>query len=108
LYENILAGKVRYPSYFDPQAKDLLSKLLIADLSQRFGNLSNGSKDIMSHPWFSEVSWDRLAKREIDSPYQPPLRGSGDASLFDKYAEDAEEYGDFTSEDAFGNLFPDF
>ena len=62
----------------------------------------------MTHPWFTEVNWERLARREIDSPYQPPVRGSGDASLFDKYAEDTEEYGDMSSHDPFRTHFPDF
>ena len=68
----------------------------------------------MTHPWFAEVTWERLAKKgtaslhidvarptciaddllDIDAPYVPPVRGgAGDASLFDKYPEETEAYG---------------
>jgi protein kinase A len=46
LYEKIIAGKVRYPSYFEPLSKDLLKSLLTSDLTKRFGNLRSGSHDM--------------------------------------------------------------
>jgi serine/threonine protein kinase len=109
LYENIMTGRIKYPSYFDPLAKDLLQKLLTSDLSKRYGNLKAGSADIFNHPWYSEVNWERLERREIDAPYIPPIRpGGGDASQFERYDEEAEEYGDFNSKDVYGHLFLDF
>jgi len=109
LYENIMNGRIKYPSYFDPVAKDLLAKLLTSDLSKRYGNLKAGSADIFNHPWFAEVNWERLERREIDAPYIPPIRpGGGDSSQFERYDEEGEEYGDFTSKDPYGHLFQDF
>lgn len=111
LYEKILACKIRYPGYFDPLAKDLLKNLLTADLTKRFGNLRNGSRDIMDHQWFKEVNWQRLARKEIEAPYVPPVTGDGDASLFDYYPEegDAEFAGARSGEgEAFEGLFPEF
>src|SRR5436190_21118185 len=94
IYENILKGRVKYPPYVVPDAQDLLSKLITSDLSKRLGNLVNGSKDIMTHPWFAEVTWDRLLRKDIDAPYTPPVKaGQGDASQFDKYPEENEAYG---------------
>ena len=51
LYEKILANKPRFPAHFDPDAKDLCKRLMTADLSRRYGNLKNGSKDIRNHKW---------------------------------------------------------
>lgn len=94
IYENILKGKVKYPPYIHPDAQDLLQKLITADLTKRLGNLHAGSRDVMNHPWFAEVTWDRLLKKDIDAPYVPPVRaGVGDASQFDKYPEESEAYG---------------
>lgn len=94
IYENILRGKVKYPSYLDNQARDLLEKLITADLSKRLGNLYGGSEDVKRHPWFAEVTWERLAKKDIDAPYSPPVKGgTGDASQFDRYPEETEKYG---------------
>lgn len=73
-------GKVRYPTYFDGLARDLLKNLLTGDLTKRFGNLRGGSADIFSHGWYAEVDWDKLYRREIPAPYVPKIEGDGDAS----------------------------
>jgi protein kinase A len=108
IYENILKGRVKYPPYIHPDAQDLLTKLITHDLTKRLGNLHGGSRDVMNHAWFAEVTWERLAKKDIDAPYVPPVKGGiGDASLFDKYPEETEQYGQ-TGEDPHGKLFLDF
>ncbi len=95
IYENILRGKVKYPPYIHPDAQDLLQRLITPDLTKRLGNLHGGSKDVMNHAWFAEVTWDRLAKKDIDAPYVPPVQGGvGDSSQFDKYPEETEKYGE--------------
>lgn len=94
IYENILKGKVKYPPYINPDAQDLLERLITHDLTKRLGNLYAGSQDVKNHTWFSEVTWDRLARKDIDAPYTPPVKaGAGDASQFDRYPEEAEQYG---------------
>ncbi|OXG99905.1 cAMP-dependent protein kinase type 3, partial [Cryptococcus neoformans A1-35-8] len=94
LYEKIIAGKVRYPTYFDVMAKELLKNLLVGDLTKRYGNLRAGSSDIFAHGWFAEVDWDKLYRREIPAPYVPKIEGEGDASQFDRYQEaDVSAYG---------------
>ncbi|KAF7728052.1 camp-dependent protein kinase catalytic subunit [Apophysomyces ossiformis] len=107
LYEKILAGKIRWPSYFDPHAKDLLKRLLTADLSRRYGNLKNGAEDIKRHPWFFGVDFDRVANRQIRAPYIPTIRGDGDASHFERYPESNEQYG-LPAPDPYREKFPDF
>ncbi|KAL8775407.1 MAG: hypothetical protein Q9209_000415 [Squamulea sp. 1 TL-2023] len=108
IYENILKGKVKYPPYIHPDAQDLLQRLITPDLTKRLGNLHAGSKDVMNHSWFAEVTWERLARKDIDAPYVPPVQGGvGDSSQFDKYAEDPEKYGE-RGPDLHGHLFNDF
>ncbi|CAK7207358.1 cAMP-dependent protein kinase catalytic subunit [Sporothrix eucalyptigena] len=94
IYENILKGKVKYPAYMHPDAQDLLERLITPDLTKRLGNLYGGPEDVKKHAWFSEVTWDRLARKDIDAPYTPPVKvGAGDASQFDRYPEETERYG---------------
>ncbi|KAF6225047.1 hypothetical protein HO133_010242 [Letharia lupina] len=108
IYENILRGRVKYPPYIHPDAQDLLQRLITPDLTKRLGNLHGGSKDVMNHAWFAEVTWDRLAKKDIDAPYVPPVQGGvGDSSQFDKYPEETEKYGE-KAPDPHGYLFRDF
>ncbi|RDW59758.1 putative cAMP-dependent protein kinase [Coleophoma cylindrospora] len=108
IYENILKGRVKYPPYIHPDAQDLLQRLITSDLTKRLGNLHGGPEDIKRHQWFAEVTWERLAKKDIDAPYVPPVKGGvGDASQFDKYPEETEAYGQ-TGKDEYINLFRDF
>jgi len=93
LYEKILVGKVKYPTHFDPNAKDLVRKLLSLDITKRYGNLRAGVQDIKKHKWFSDIDWEKLVALEIPAPFIPPSRGEGDTSNFDQYAEDHEPYG---------------
>ncbi|KAK9332771.1 kinase-like domain-containing protein [Lipomyces doorenjongii] len=106
-YEKVLQCEVRYPNYILPEARDLLSNLVTRDLTRRLGNLVNGSADVKNHPWFGEVDWDRVLSKRIDTPYEPPIRHAGDASLFEHYPEEELDYGVQTNDD-FGYLFPDF
>lgn len=80
MLNSLSQGKVRYPTYFDATAKELLKNLLVGDLSKRFGNLRSGAADIFLHPWFNEVDWEKLYRREIPAPYVPRIEGDGDAS----------------------------
>lgn len=107
-YENILLGNVRYPSYLHPDATDLLQRLITKDLTRRLGNLQGGSADIKNHPWFSEVIWEKLLSKDIETPYEPPIQaGVGDASLFDRYPEEELDYG-IQGRDQYEQLFQDF
>ncbi|KAF4444566.1 AGC PKA kinase [Fusarium acutatum] len=109
IYENILKGKVKYPAYVNADAQNLLERLITADLTKRLGNLYGGPNDVKTHPWFAEVTWDRLARKDIDAPYTPPVKaGAGDASQFDRYPEDPEKYGVVTAPDEYGHMFTEF
>ncbi|CAR30202.1 cAMP-dependent protein kinase type 2 [Lachancea thermotolerans] len=107
-YEKILQGKVAYPPFFHPDVVDLLSKLITADLTRRLGNLQSGPQDVKSHPWFSEVIWEKLLAKDIETPYEPPITaGVGDSSLFDQYPEEQLDYGS-QGDDPFMQYFIDF
>lgn len=93
LFENIIACKPKFPATFDPNAKDLVKRLLTTDLTKRFGNLKNGVEDIKKHKWFSSIDWVKLVSLQITPPYIPQIKGDGDTSQFDKYEEDFEPYG---------------
>eukprot|EP00158_Paraphelidium_tribonemae_P004592 Partr_v1_DN26858_c0_g1_i1_m40843 putative CAMP-dependent protein kinase, catalytic subunit len=93
LYEKILAGRVKFPSHFDPAAKDLVKHLLTSDLSKRYGNLKNGSEDIKQHKWFADIDWNAVVRRELKPPHLPPVKHAGDTSNFDVYDENTEPYG---------------
>lgn len=40
--------------------------------------------EIKSHPWFFNMDWDLLLKKELPSPFLPFINGESDVSNFDK------------------------
>ena len=54
------------PDYFSDELKDLLKKLLNRDPKNRIG--VTNKDEIKSHPFFSDIEWDKLARKEIDPP----------------------------------------
>ena len=51
-----------------PASIDILKKL-ICDADTRLGR--NGSEEIMAHPFFDSVEWDKL--RDLTPPYIPTI-----------------------------------
>ncbi|XP_043223891.1 cAMP-dependent protein kinase catalytic subunit 1 isoform X2 [Amphibalanus amphitrite] len=105
IYERIVAGKVRYPSHFSSELKDLLRNLLQVDLTKRYGNLKNGVNDIKGHKWFATTDWIAVYQKKVEAPFIPKCKGPGDTSNFDDYEEErlhvsstekcAKEFADF-------------
>lgn len=87
IYQKILAGKVEYPRHFDPKARDLIKKLLVADRSKRLGCLKNGSEDVSRHKYFAKIDWAALYNQEVTAPYVPQIGSAGDHQNFDTYPD---------------------
>ena len=73
VYQNILKGKVKFPSNFNKDAKSLVKHLLVAELAKRYGNLKRGVKDITGHRWFKSFDWKSLETSKIPSPFLPSI-----------------------------------
>lgn len=116
-YDNILNAPLKFPmsKSFSNEVIDLLTKLINRDLSQRLGNLQNGVEDIKSHVWFQEVNWHKMYKKNIETPYEPPIKaGHGDTSQYEYFEEDTEDmkqYGimlNYGEEDPYQDVFDGF
>lgn len=88
IYEKIVSGKVRFPSHFGSDLKDLLRNLLQVDLTKRYGNLKAGVNDIKGHKWFTSTDWIAIFQKKIEAPFIPRCKGPGDTSNFDDYEEE--------------------
>ena len=91
IYQQILAGKVTFPRHFDRNAKSLVKKLLIADLTKRYGCLKNGAGDIKKHKWFNGFDYNQLLARAMQAPVIPPVASQSDTSNFDPYPDSVDE-----------------
>jgi serine/threonine protein kinase len=71
LFNNIQYGEVDYKDYLSQRVKDLLSSLFIKDPELRLGSGPNGAQDIKNHPWFQEINWDSLLRKQVPPPFVP-------------------------------------
>eukprot|EP00331_Platyophrya_macrostoma_P003886 CAMPEP_0176411094 /NCGR_PEP_ID=MMETSP0127-20121128/3418_1 /TAXON_ID=938130 /ORGANISM="Platyophrya macrostoma, Strain WH" /LENGTH=400 /DNA_ID=CAMNT_0017790657 /DNA_START=1 /DNA_END=1203 /DNA_ORIENTATION=- len=69
IYDNMKKGKLTFPKTMSPVAKDLLTKLLDQNPASRLG--VNDKKEIMKHPFFAGVDWEKVEKKEGPAPFPP-------------------------------------
>jgi serine/threonine protein kinase len=98
IYEQIVEGKVRFPSAMSPDARDLISGLCTVDVSKRLGNIAGGASRVRQHPWFKDIDWDKMYNREVQGPIVPHLRGPADTRNFDDYEDESANRDPYTKE----------
>ncbi|QLG72874.1 hypothetical protein HG535_0D05830 [Zygotorulaspora mrakii] len=103
VFKKILAREIQWPSYSNPEeqeafenslAKDLLSKLLVIDPSERLG--SNGAQEIKDHPYFADVDWNRVYDEEAS--FVPSIEHPEDTDYFDLRGAVLEDFDDTEGE----------
>ena len=87
IYQKVIKGKIKFPSYFPSDAKSLVKHLLVKDLSKRYGNLKDGVNDIKYHRFFNDLDWNKLIKCQLEAPYIPQIKNNADCDNFDVYRE---------------------
>ncbi|RWS32028.1 cAMP-dependent protein kinase catalytic subunit-like isoform X4 [Leptotrombidium deliense] len=92
IYEKIVSGKVRFPSHFSSELKELLRNLLQVDLTKRYGNLKNGVNDIKNHRWFASTDWITVYQKKFkEVPIIPKLKHVGDNRHYSHNKSDCSE-----------------
>jgi len=72
-----------------PEAHDLIRRLICSQ-DRRLG--TNGVQEIMQHPFFEGIEWDRL--RESPAPFVPALVGDDDTQCFGEFVLMPEDLGE--------------
>ncbi|KAI9337894.1 kinase-like domain-containing protein [Zopfochytrium polystomum] len=105
LYRKILDGRVGYPPWMSPLAKDFVRRLLVVDPSRRLGARLG---DVESHPWFAGVNWEAVLRRQWEQPPAGPeelaLAAAGDSAMEE---EDGPRGGSGDAEFAVADGVPD-
>jgi len=81
MYQKILNGELRFPSYVSPDAQSLLEGLLTRDVDKRLG--TDNSQNVKKHPFFKDIDWDKLEKKELEPPFKPKVKSDTDTSQID-------------------------
>jgi len=83
MYELISKANLRTPSFVSDTARDLLEKLLKRNPDDRLGAGPEDEMAIRKHPFFADIDFDKLYRKEIEPEFKPRLNGNLDASNFD-------------------------
>ena len=58
-----------------------MCRLLQREPTQRLGY--NGFDEIKSHPWFKEIDWEKLYRKEVVPPFQPTVKSEESTEQID-------------------------
>eukprot|EP01088_Endostelium_zonatum_P000318 TRINITY_DN1059_c0_g1_i1.p1 TRINITY_DN1059_c0_g1~~TRINITY_DN1059_c0_g1_i1.p1 ORF type:complete len:439 (-),score=98.32 TRINITY_DN1059_c0_g1_i1:187-1503(-) len=98
MYQKILSGELRFPSYVSPDAQSILEGLLTRDPEKRLGSRDKQASDVMSHPFFKSINWNKLMNKEIEPSFKPKVKSDACLDNIDKV---------FTSEKAIDSVVED-
>ncbi|EPZ34296.1 Protein kinase, catalytic domain-containing protein [Rozella allomycis CSF55] len=92
VYRRILYEKLEFPYYFDSEAQDLVSRLLVKDVAKRLGCGHKKIAEIKGHKWFRDVDWSKMERRISRPPFKPKFDFEGDTSNFVKLNRKRKSY----------------
>ena len=98
LSADLYKKKITIPEFVTPEAKDLISLLLIPNPKKRLGYGPDGVKKIKDHPYFEGVNWEDAWNRKLQPPFVPNLEGETDLKYFDKMFTNEKIEGSKVSE----------
>jgi serine/threonine protein kinase len=97
MYKNIAFGKVRFPrDALSNEGRNFVKGLLNRNPAHRLG-AKGDAEELMAHPFFSDVDWQRLSKKMVSPPFKPKLKGELDTSNFDPEFTNALSDGNASS-----------
>ncbi|KAL7271789.1 Serine/threonine-protein kinase [Rhizina undulata] len=83
MYKNIAFGKVRFPrDALSIEGRNFVKGLLNRNPKHRLG-ATHDAKELKSHPFFNDVDWNELLRKNVIPPFKPTLSSETDTSNFD-------------------------
>ncbi|EAR84156.1 Serine/Threonine kinase domain protein (macronuclear) [Tetrahymena thermophila SB210] len=114
MFEQIKYAKLEFKNTvaISNEAKDFIEKCLTKDKTKRLGAI-NGQSDVQAHPWFNDIDFNKLLKKEYSPEFVPVTEGMSWISNFDKdftklSARITNNPNDQFSTDSFNDIFKDF
>ncbi|EEP82467.1 serine/threonine-protein kinase SCH9 [Uncinocarpus reesii 1704] len=83
MYKNIAFGKVRFPrDALSAEGRNFVKGLLNRNPKHRLG-AKNDARELMAHPFFDDIDWDAMNRKNVIPPFKPKLKSVSDTSYFD-------------------------
>ena len=77
----IFPNKKKYKIEFSEEVQDIIWQLLNKNKSKRLGAIGD-YEEVLSHPWFKDISEDDLLEKKIKPPFKPQLEHEYDTKYF--------------------------
>ena len=86
LYRFVVKGDFSYPrGVVSGKGRNFIDRLLKVDPRKRLGSLAGGIEEIYSQPWFDDIDFGALRRKEIEAPWNPTIKDPLDRSQFDNW-----------------------
>ncbi|KAK8190720.1 kinase-like domain-containing protein, partial [Phyllosticta paracitricarpa] len=83
MYKNIAFGKVRFPrDALSTEGRNFVKGLLNRNPKHRLG-ANRDAEELKAHPFFADIDWEALSKKNLVPPFKPKLKSELDTSNFD-------------------------
>lgn len=84
---NLMNEPLDFPDTVSSEAKDFVTMLLNVDEKKRLGCTEKGFAEVMDHPFFKSVNWDKLLVRHVDPTFIPKCKLLNDKPKFASFAD---------------------
>ncbi|CCE61696.1 hypothetical protein TPHA_0B00240 [Tetrapisispora phaffii CBS 4417] len=84
VYNNIVFSKIKFPKCnLSQDGRNFIKQLLNRKPDHRLGS-NDGARELKKHPFFKDIDWVAMLKKEIEPPFIPILNSDKDTAYFDK------------------------
>ena len=86
MYQKILRNPLRFPPFFTDEyayPQSLIEAMLERKVEDRLGSGPTDADEIKEHPWFDELDWDKIMRKEYPPEFVPPSKSDTDTANFD-------------------------
>ncbi|XP_045781296.1 ribosomal protein S6 kinase alpha-5-like isoform X2 [Maniola jurtina] len=70
------------PNDVSPEVQDFIKKLLVKDPRRRLGGGEGDAEELKRHPFFQDLDWEAVSRREVAAPFVPQLSHAADTCNF--------------------------
>ncbi|XP_045164698.1 protein kinase C delta type-like isoform X1 [Mercenaria mercenaria] len=83
LFHSILNDTPHYPRWLPKEAGSILSLLFERTPADRLGMPTCPAGPVRAVPYFRNIDWEKLERKQVDPPFKPKIKSDSDISNFD-------------------------
>jgi len=65
VYMYNVCAQLKFPHHFSGELKDCVKNLLQVDITNRYGNMKNGTDDVKNCKFFAQTNWGAVLSQSV-------------------------------------------